>query len=84
MNDNGAGLPDVALVIGRLAWVPDNVLLGGRNQATQAVASPRSSTASMVEMHMCRWKAVLSEVRVCRGGSYVRQEGKCSGRSEHL
>jgi hypothetical protein len=42
-------------------------LLGGRNQAAQAVASSRSSSASMVEMHVCRWKAVLSEMRECRG-----------------
>ena len=66
MNDHRAGLPAVALVIGRLARVPDSALLGGRNQAAQAVASSRSSSASMVEMHVCR-KAVLSEMRECRG-----------------
>jgi hypothetical protein len=66
----------VALVIGHPARVPDSALLGGRNQAAQAVASSRSSSASMVEMHVCRWKAVLSELRESDGESHVRQEGK--------
>jgi hypothetical protein len=70
----------VALVIGRLARVPDSALLGGRNQAAQAVAS----SASMVEMHMRRWKAVLSELRESDGEPHVRQEEKRGARTEHL